>query len=277
MTLGTWIDIWLKAYKIPFLKPNGLTCVKTCLNHILPVFENCEIENIKGFEIQQFLNTLSHNPNTQHKVKVYFNEILEYAYRNRIIGFNPMLAIKFRVPIQKHRQAMTPKEQVKFKNSLINKPYRLLYLTYLHTGARRAELITPDSFQPNFKNDTVFIDGTKTKGSSRTIPLFKALKCELQAVGNYKAYFEQYKPDHVTKLLRKHCDRINLLHVCVHGLRTTFATNAYTAGVSLKTIQAWLGHSRLEMTDTYLDAGTITNTNNAFALAEIDKMNAFKP
>lgn len=273
MKFKEWVEIWLDTYKKPFLKPNGLECLQYCLKHIMPYFGNRELETIKGVEIQQFINSLKDIPNMQNKVRVYLNEILEYAYRNRYIEFNPCLAIKYRVKAQHHREAMSQEQQQLFIKSLENSPHRLLYLTYLLTGARRSELISKESFRPNFANDTILICGTKTRLSYRTIPLFNQLRVELMDI-DFKSYYESYTPDRVTKLLRKHCDKIGLTNICVHSLRTTFATRCLEAGVNPKTIQMWLGHSRIDTTmDIYVDGRQIANTANDFTINEIEKFN----
>jgi hypothetical protein len=104
MLLNDWIKIWYDTYKVPYLRPLGLECLDYCLKHIRPALGGREMPELKGFELQGFLNGLNDKPNMQNKVRVYLNEILEYAYRNRLIDFNPMLAIKMRIPKQKHRQ-----------------------------------------------------------------------------------------------------------------------------------------------------------------------------
>lgn len=273
MKFKEWVEIWHNTYKTPFLKKNSLDCLKYCLKHIMPVFEDRELESIKGYEIQAFINTLNDIPNMQLKVRVYLNEIMEYAYRNQLIAFNPCLALKFRLNKKNHYKALSQSEEKLFISSLRDKPYRLLFITYLYTGCRRSEVIGKDSFRVDFTKDIIYIDGTKTKTAKRIMPLFENLKKELINI-DYKSYFENYKPDSVTKLCRKHCDKLGLNHICVHSLRTTFATRCLESGINPKTIQVWLGHSRIDTTmDIYIDNYQINNNANDFALSEIEKFN----
>ena len=276
MRLFEWIDIFTDTYKKPYLSFNGLECYYNCVRHIKNYFGNCLLSSIKGYQIQQFINSMKAIPNTQHKTVVYFNEILEYACRNRELEYNPMLAIKYKVPSQNHRKAMTVAEQEKFVNSLKDKPYKLLFITYLFTGARRNEIIEPESMQVDFKSNVICLNGTKTKKSKRVVPLFELLKKELLKVKNYKKYFTSFKPDYVTKIFLKHCRAIKLYGFCVHSLRTTFATRCFEAKIDAKTIQNWLGHSKIETTlDIYVDNTIYLDITNNYIVSEIEKFNNY--
>ncbi|MDR2090931.1 MAG: site-specific integrase [Clostridiales bacterium] len=273
MKLNEWIQIWRETYKVPFLRPLGLECLKYCLNHIIPALGDREMSDLKGYEIQQFLNGLNDKPNMQHKVKVYLNEILEYAYRNRLIDFNPVLAIKMRIPKQKHRRALTERETDRFIRSLDGKPYRLLFLTYLYTGARRNEIIK-ETVKINFKKGTILLNGTKTDNAYRLIPLFDVLRRELEGV-DYQSYFLSFNPDYATKLMRKHCDRFGFKDISIASLRTTFGTRCAEYGINPKTIQMWLGHSDVKLTmNTYVDGRVLIVGVSKFTQSEIVKFNA---
>jgi site-specific recombinase XerD len=54
----------------------------------------------------------------------------------------------------------------------------------------------------------------------------------------------------------KHCDacksRAECEHWYLHKFRATFATRCLWAGVDLRTVQQWLGHSDMESTMRYL-------------------------
>jgi len=57
-------------------------------------------------------------------------------------------------------------------------------------------------------------------------------------------------------------------HIYLHRFRKTCATNWMNAGISMRSIQKWLGHKSLEVTQTYLgagDAGSMREEVNAAA------------
>lgn len=272
MTLYSWIEIWQNTYKRPYLKKSGLECLRYCLKHILPVLGSRDIVTIKGYELQQLITSLSNIPNMQHKVKVYLNDIFEYAWRNDLVVKNPMLAIKFKPPVKAHRRAMTLLEQNLFIKKLEGERIRLLILTYLYTGCRRNEVILPGSFDVDFDLNTIFINGTKTKNSIRHIPLFPNLKVELEKT-DYKKYFSSFTPDYVTHKVHDFGVSIGLDFICVHSLRTTFATRCIEAGISPKVLQLWLGHSKIDTTmDIYADGRVLGALDSVIMQKEVLKM-----
>lgn len=275
MTLSEWIKIWLKTYKTD-LSYNGRETIKYCLKHIKKAFGTRKIAEIKGYEIQQFLNTLNHIPNMQHKVKTYLNDILEYACRNRIIEYNAMLAVKFKKQKGNNENAMSIDTQKVFIQSLEGKPYKLLFMTYLYTGARRNEVIMPDSISFDLKADVVRINGTKSHNAVRTVPLFKPLKIELLKELNYKSYYTQFKPDTVTKTMKRHREEYEIGKYNVRSLRTTFATRCRESGVPIEILQRWLGHADYETTaNVYIDKDTLTLPDNLTYIDLVQKTNNY--
>jgi integrase len=55
-------------------------------------------------------------------------------------------------------------------------------------------------------------------------------------------------------------------HWHLHALRKTFATRHHESGVSARTLQAWLGHSDLETTLRYLEAGSCNSDSTRQAV-----------
>ena len=62
--------------------------------------------------------------------------------------------------------------------------------------------------------------------------------------------------------------------VSCHTLRHSYATHLYEAGVSLRSIQKWMGHSNLQTTLQYLH---LTETAEADARATVDRLFRFDP
>lgn len=131
-------------------------------------------------------------------------------------------------------------------------------------------------------------DSTKTKSSYRTLPLvepFEKILLQMKAkqeenrqlCGNcycqdYLEYVyvneigELIKPGYLTAhfpmVLKKH----NMPRIRFHDLRHSCASLLFAQGVSLKEIQAWLGHSTIGTTAniyTHLDENSKINSANA--------------
>lgn len=274
MLFKEWATEWLENYKRPFVGTATLEVIRYCLNHILPEFGERELPSIRGIEIQRFINSLSHIPNMQDKCRKYLSDIFEYAYRNRYIEFNPMLAVKFKNHTYDNTKPMNAKERAKFIRSLKGKPYEALYLTYLYTGARRNELIAPGSFEVDFKRKLVFIHGTKTVRSDRILPLFDKLEAVLKKLPNYKEYFTSFKPNWVQLCLSRHLKRIKMEGYSVRSLRCTFSLMCFELGIRETTIQAWLGHTTTRTTTTfYLNKQEIATSQLYAIQGEIDLIN----
>lgn len=93
------------------------------------------------------------------------------------------------------------------------------------------------------------IPGTKTKTSDRYIPLFSMLKNLLD--GNTKEHpFRIAKINYKILKLRQSCGLTEEQQKIVtpKNFRHTFASQAQAAGVPIKTIQRWLGHSNQKTT-----------------------------
>ena len=274
MKFSDWVNDWFEIYKKPFVSHATLEVIRYCLKHVLKEFGERDIEDIRGIELQRFINSLSSTPNMQDKVRKYVTDIFEYAYRNRYIDFNPILAVKFKVYHFENTEPMNERQRNRFIKSLEGKPYKTLYLTYLYTGARRNELIAPGSFEVDFKKKLVFIHGTKTEGSDRVLPLFDKLEKILRDVGDYKKYFTSYKPNYVFLCLKRHLKRIGMPQFNVRSLRCTFSLMCYELGVRETTIQAWLGHTTTRTTKTYyLNKEKISYSKSDTILHEIDLIN----
>lgn len=266
--------MWLETYKKPFVGNATLDTIEYCLKHIRKEFGERELSDIRGVEIQRFVNSLSDTPNMQDKCRKYLSDIMEYAYRNRYIDFNPMLAVKFKTYHFENTVPMNATEREKFIRSLKGKPYEVLYLTYLYTGARRNEVIAPGSFEVDFKKKLVYIHGTKTEKSDRVIPLFDKLEKALKTVPDYKAYLTSYKPNYVFLQLSRHMKKIGMDGFNVRSLRCTFSLMCYELGVRETTIQAWLGHTTPKTTKSfYLNKEAISTAKSDTILREIEIVN----
>lgn len=274
MKFREWVDEWLVNYKEPFVGKATLDTIGYCLNHILPAFGDKELGEIKGIEIQRFINSLAPIPNMQDKCRKYLQDILEYAYRNRYIEFNPMLAVKFRTYHTTNTDPLTKRQRDKFIKSLEGKKYKLLYLAYLYTGARLSEIITPGRFEVDFNKKLVYIHGTKTEKSDRVMPLFDKLAEALKEVPNYKEYFCSYTRNYVYLRLQRHLEQEKIKPFSVRALRCTFSLMCYELGIRETTIQAWLGHTTTKTTKNYyLSKERISTSESVIILGEVDKIN----
>jgi integrase len=138
-------------------------------------------------------------------------------------------------------------QQINFLKLIENNRYKLLYRFYLLSGCRKSEAINLRWSDIDFNNKFIHIQGTKTLTSDRFIPLFPAIYELLNLLPKVSD-----KVFNCTEnALNCNFKRLKIkysLPFKLHDLRHTFATRCLENGISLKLIQKWLGHSRLETT-----------------------------
>ena len=115
----------------------------------------------------------------------------------------------------------------------------------------------------DFDKKTIHIPGTKNQMSDRVIPLFNRLIYIINGLNKERDYLFDFIPDYVSRKFSKLMPKRHL-----HELRRTFATRCLESGVSMKTLQLWLGHSSYEQT-----ANTYSHVLEAFNRKEADKIN----
>jgi integrase len=144
---------------------------------------------------------------------------------------------------------ITREEETVLLDKLPERSSKLVRLAIL-TGMRRGELLplTPDQIHET--RITLWGDGTKS-GKSRTIPL----RPEGYALAKWLV-LEGHMP--TQQMLRKDWAKARAAmkmeddpEFVFHACRHTFATRAVDAGVPIRTLQQWLGHETIEMTEKY--------------------------
>ena len=185
-------------------------------------------------------------------------------------------------------------------------PIEFGVITASFYGLRRSEVLGLKWDAIDFENKTITIrhtvhevtvdgktkivasDTTKTKSSYRSLPLVKPfeeilLKMKREQEENKRlcgrCYCQDYldyiyvnqigeivKPGFVTAHFSAVLKANNLPHIRFHDLRHSCASLLFAQGVSLKEIQAWLGHSTIGTTAniyTHLDENNKLSSANA--------------
>ena len=161
--------------------------------------------------------------------------------------------------------------------------YYFHFLTYFWTGCRAGELLELRHCDFNFFKGTVFIDGTKTKTSSRTIPMFRPFASEIFSIikqGSKEKVFtvtDNYLRMELRKILlalgiaKPNEIADNDEDTAKYSLKSTrhsFATRRKEDGCDMKQISQWMGHTNLAMTDNY------SHIMDEFEQQQAEKVNA---
>lgn len=230
--------------------------------HILPLIGTKPLNKVTTFEIIKLLKAI---PGERMKQETYnlCNEIYRKAKQLKFISDNPLDAIDRPTHKRKLGEALTIKEENEFIKKIQGHRLEGLFLFLLYTGARRTEGINFKMKDIDITKNTLHLRGTKTSNSDRYIPYFKKIQSLLK---KFPANWQTHK-DTVTQEFKKICPNHKL-----HDLRHTFATRCLEAGVTMKTVQKWLGHSTYEMT-----ANTYSHVLAEFENKEIEKIDNIIP
>lgn len=228
-------------------------------------------------------NGLSANSLKHHKN--ILRQVVDLAIKEGYLTFNPVKLCEL-PKMEKRKPTFYTKSQVV---SLLNamrgeEIYPMILITLVH-GLRRSELcglkwdcIDFDNMQFEIKHTVVSYGGriekdkTKNQSSRRIYPLSDDIAMMLldireKQLENKKLFGKGYfkseyvftwsdgrpiPPEYVTHKFSKLLEKYNLPHIRFHDLRHTCASLLLSDGLTLKDVQAWLGHSSITMTaDVY--------------------------
>ncbi len=264
LTLEKWLIEYIEVYK------RGKVGIETYkqferdirLRIMSTTLKDTAISEIRPVQIQKLLNDV---PTVRVRENVYnlLSGAFRQAFAERFITYNPMLAVA-RVKAKRDKGiALTPEEQAEFITAIRGDKLENYFLFCLYTGCRRNEALDVCREDIDERSGIIHIRGTKTEHSDRYIPLFDTLIKILSELPQSGKLFD-FKSDYVTKRFKNFCPAHRL-----HDLRHTFATRALEAGVPMKVVQIWLGHSEISTTaDIYSDV------SRDLSLSEAKKLDA---
>lgn len=276
ITVGKWADMWLETYK-KGVAHNTYRRYQSIIDiQIKPFLGSLKLKSVTLYNIQNTLNKLAetYSISTIKKVKDTLSQMYQQAIIEQYVYVNPCVGIKMPTAHQETRTSI-PEEDVKHITDFCkDKSYGPFVLTLLYTGMRRGEIVALTWKDIDLKKSTInvnkaveyinnrpFTKTPKTKNSYREIPIFSILLPyfkELKRSSVKETVFVNAQGNmHTETSLKRLWARFlkEYSEYCgeekkytMHQFRHTFATILFNAGADVKTAQALLGHSSINIT-----------------------------
>ena len=247
-TLYEWLERWYETYKVGKLKPGSLYQIRVCINkHIKKNLLDRPLNNITALDIDTALSKIESSRMRKYTYDCYC-EALRLAYKNKLIKENVSSMIN---PIHHTRikgMALTKEQRVIFLEKVKQIKYGEIFLFQYYSGCRPQG---PRNLKwTDIKEDTIFINETKSKNGQRYIPYFDKLRELLIEVPKIN---EKVFPISETTIKIKFNELKNLcgFEFTQKSLRHTFATICAENGITDITIAKWLGHGNPTTTKQY--------------------------
>jgi integrase len=287
ITVQQWINYWLISYKKNKVKPRTYDSYESLAKiNLYPNIGQKNLQKLSIKDIQELYNKKYEeglSANTIHKVNIVLKSALNKAITEGYLIKNPANFVEIPEIEKKVIKAFTPEEQMRFETNA--KDYRLYeaFIVNLDTGLRTSEIlaltwddIDLDKGEISVNKNIVLVkdrkkengfktliqDSSKTKNSTRTIPLtqrsltlLKQLKLRQQSLSNIVFCSEvgtYMSSRNYSRTFQKILAKAKISICNCHTMRHTFATRLFEKGAAPKAISQLLGHASVSFTlDTY--------------------------
>lgn len=277
---------WLDNVICYQVEPTTLESYRFNVNkHVIPYFteHKLELNQLNVMNMQKYFDYKYSNGSSANLLYKHYSNMkkaLDYAVKNRMIKYNPILDVSLPKKKKYTIKLLNQSEFEKLLEVIKGTPIETAVYLTVNYGLRRGEVLGLRWQDIDFENKCIRICNTRTKMSSdfekqpktessnRTLPLIdnvaEYLKKVKQQQEKDKKLFGNcyYNCDYVCRNIDgkpispgsyNHRFRSLLIAndmplIRVHDLRHLNATMLLRQGISAKEIQVWLGHSQISTT-----------------------------
>lgn len=244
LTLFQWLDqcLDIKKTKVKSWKNDE----RTIRLHIKPNMKDIDITKLSPTMIDNCIAKIQ-TPRMQEEAYNVFNQYLKKAVKKHIIKFNECENAEKPSIEREEGRALEVAERKEFLELIKGSKYEDDLRIYLLTGCRADERLKIRGEHVNFTEETIFIDGTKTPTSRRTIPMLaeaKEILLRREIKAGQKVFTYSYEA------LKSYLRRLPM-DVSLKDLRTTYGTILAERGVPIQLISKWMGHTSIKTTMKY--------------------------
>ena len=258
------------------VEKSSLKSYRVWYNYLRPLYSK-RMKDIRTFELQNFINSLSHLSTGSLKlVKSFIRMLFKDAMEMDIISKDYSEYIK--LPKYKkviERKIFTEEEIALLWDNIKVLEYADTILILIYTGMRINELLKLEKKNGNLENYTI-TGGSKTDaGKNRIIPIHpKILPLIIKRMENETDYlipnkketnyyeYNNFRQNEFVKIM----EQLGMEHT-IHDTRHTFATMISDVSDNENAITGIIGHTNINMTKKY------THTNIEKMRKEMEKIN----
>ena len=287
MTLGEWLDIWLKECAEPSVRPSTYKGYRGYAErNIKPSLGNKQISKVTAADVQTLYRKLQReggvdggalSPTTVRRIHGVLHQALNVAVDRHLIVKNPTNDVTLPKKVTAAKTILNDKQLERFMEAIKNdERWHDFFYLEITTGLRRGEIcglmwtdfdaekgtLTVRRTLHNKEGGGYYVGETKTGAGRRIIklpPSTVQLLSERKRTSISQWIFpnpihpeDPIMPNSGYTRMKKLLAEAGLPDMRFHDLRHTFATHALTSGVDAKTLSGILGHTKTSFTlDTY--------------------------
>jgi len=270
-----YYENWIKTFKEGALRPITIRKYYMALEWLKRLAPKLRVYELTRVEYQRILNSYADHHERQttldfhHQLKAAILDAVEEGY----IQCDPTrkIVIKGRAPVRiKKEKYLNQFELHLLLTDLELKPdisWDWLILLLAKTGMRYSEALglTPNDF--DFSHQSININKTldyKSNGtftSTKNKSSIRKIQIDWQTVMQFSGLLKNYPPDKpiflfkkrifnstANDVLERHCRKLDIPIISIHGLRHTHASLLLFAGVSIASVARRLGHASMTTT-----------------------------
>ena len=287
MTLGEWLDIWLRECAEPSVRPSTYKGYRGYAErNIKPFLGSKQISKITSADVQTLYRKLQKegsvdggalSPATVCRIHSVLHQALNVAVDRHLIVKNPTDDVTLPKKVSTAKTILNDKQLERFMEAIkADEHWHDFFYLEITTGLRRGELcglmwtdfdaekgtLTVRRTLHNKEGGGYYVGETKTGAGRRIIklpPSTVQLLSERKRTSISQWIFpnqihpeDPIMPNSGYTRMKKLLAEAGLPDMRFHDLRHTFATHALTSGVDAKTLSGILGHTKTSFTlDTY--------------------------
>lgn len=168
MTVAQWIDIWMKEYRLNFVRPKTYLLNEGYVRgHIKPDVGHYCLKDLRKEAVQGFVNGLIDKglkAKTIGGIYSVLNMALNQALDNGLIGQNPADRVKLPKTNKEEARVLTMEEQEKLLNVAHNYRYGVMFEFLIYTGLRMGEVLALEWEDIDFEKGLISINKALTRG-----------------------------------------------------------------------------------------------------------------